>query len=204
MHQQRVEDRERLGRVVDPDVHVHAPDHHLPPPPPGAVEQRRVALVVRRDVLVGPRAEGVGAGAHEVDAERIRDVHHPLDEPRQVVHGVSDAGVRRADDLDRVREELPGHVRVRVVVGEGAEDRRRDAGELARAAVDARELPLDPDAGRGPVGEVDLHAGPAVHGVSGRMRRVSSDHATHPGGRPGDDAARRADGRGPGRARRLP
>ena len=59
--QQRIQDRQHLVPVVDPDMRVQAEDEHVPAPPLGAVDELGVAFGLG-DLLVLPAREWVGAG----------------------------------------------------------------------------------------------------------------------------------------------
>lgn len=103
--EQRAHDRQDLALVLDPDVHVHPEDEHLPTPPLGPVDEGVVPLLVG-DLLVGPACERVRAGAHQLHPQRVG--HGPqltdgaLDVPRRTGDGLVDAG----DDLDCVEQQL--------------------------------------------------------------------------------------------------
>jgi hypothetical protein len=158
VRQQAVHDREGLAWILDPDVHVHAPDHHLATPPLGAVDERRVALLARGDLLLEPLAERVRARAQQVDAERVGDPANALDHPLEIGDGVMHPVVRGADDLDGVGEQLAGHLRegVRGVVQPG-QHLGCGGREFAARVVDAGELPLEADGRALRRGEFDLH-----------------------------------------------
>ena len=69
---QRVDDREHLVDVLDADVHVDAPDHHVAAPPLGPLDEVVVPRLVG-DLLVVPLRERVAPGAQQLDAEGVRD-----------------------------------------------------------------------------------------------------------------------------------
>ena len=103
--EQRAQHGHHVVGVPDPDVHVHAPDEHLPPPPLRPGDELLVA-VPRRQLLLRPLGEGVCAGGEEVDAQvsrrrsgagRACGAGRPSP-PRRAAH--------TGDDLDGVAQQL--------------------------------------------------------------------------------------------------
>src|SRR5690625_547474 len=66
----RAQNWQDLIAIFDSDVDMHAVDEHLPPPPLGAIHAPFIVWAVR-DLLARRLANGVGAGAHQVDAQRL-------------------------------------------------------------------------------------------------------------------------------------
>jgi len=178
--EQAVEDRQRLVPVVDADVHVDAPDHHVAAPPPGALDELVVPRLVG-EALVVPLAEGVRAAADELVVAELVDHRPDLRElPLQVGDGVGDPVVHAAHELDGVGEQLRRDGGMRPAgtpLVEQLEHAVADRGELAGGAIHDRDLPLEADAGPGRTGEVDLHGANPLHGV-GCADVGSSWHAT--------------------------
>jgi hypothetical protein len=144
--QHRRADGQHLVAVLDAHVHVHPVDEHLAAPPLGAVDQRLVALLVG-DALVVPLGERVGAGAHQLDPQRVGDAADLLDRPLQVRPRLLDRAADARDHLDGVEQELLADqgVLAATLGRDRVEHRLGDLPQVAGIGVDQRELPLDSD-----------------------------------------------------------
>ena len=146
VHRQRVDDREDLVHVVDTDVHVDAPDHHVAPPPLGALDELVIAGLIGHRLLV-PLRERVAARAQQLDVHRVRDGAHRGDGVGDVVHGSGDGVADTARDLDGVGQQLTGD-RVtleRSALLEHGDDVGAARHEVARRAIGEHQLPLESD-----------------------------------------------------------
>ncbi|SLC83480.1 Uncharacterised protein [Mycobacteroides abscessus subsp. massiliense] len=85
----RGDDRHHLVLGGDTDVHVHAPDQHLPSPPlrPGnqLVVSRRIGELLR-----GPAGEGVCTGTEQLHAHGLHDRTNGGQGCLQVAHRLAD------------------------------------------------------------------------------------------------------------------
>ena len=134
---QRVDDRNRLLRRPDADVHVDPEDLQPPRGPLHLLDQPQVALL-RGDQLGLPVGERVRAGAHQAQAAAVGGGHDLGQRAGQVRLGLRDRAADAGDDLDGRLEQL--------VLGLGMlleplgpdllEDLDGAGGELARLAVD--------------------------------------------------------------------
>ncbi len=146
---QSIQYGQRLGPLVQSDVHVDAVDHHLPAPPLGAVDQGGVACLVR-DCLCFDGAEGMRTGTEKFDAEWFSDFADRVHRPGQVCLRLGHGGADASDELDGVGEQLLLDVRVLVVVLEfrvllpdAAEHLIRGGHELAGFAIHQCQFPLN-------------------------------------------------------------
>ena len=157
--------------MVDADVNVDAPDHHLPSPPLGAVEQAVVALV-GRDLLVVPLRERMRPRAHQLDPQRVDDAADEPDELLEVGDRRRNRAVHGAHELDGVQKELVGDLRMLAAVRrpELPEHVLGDVHEVAGGPVHQRQLPLHADGGAFGFREFDLHQGrPVIRFFKGRQ-----------------------------------
>ncbi len=102
---QCVEHGHGLVPAIEPDVNVDAVDDHLAAPPLRAVDELRVALLVR-DRLEARRAERVAARGEELDADAVRDAADGRHGGGEVRLGLGHGGVDVRDEFDRVEEQL--------------------------------------------------------------------------------------------------
>ena len=147
--QQRPQDRQRLGPVLQADVHVGAEDEHLMPPQARAVHQPRVALGVRHLLHQGV-GEGVGAGAGQIHAQRLGHRQEPVEGQRYVLQAFSHGAPRSRYQLDGVEHHLAVDVRVGPHC---SEDLGRALAQVEAVAVDQLELPLHSECGALGMGE---------------------------------------------------
>ncbi len=137
--EQRRHDRHHLGGRRDPDVHVDAPDQHLPAPPLGALDQLGVARRVGQ-LLGRPPRERVGAGAEQLHAAVAHDLAGGAQGLAKIVHRLGGAVADAGDDLDGVAQQFLVHARVFADLGD---DRGGFVAQVTGRGVDERELPLD-------------------------------------------------------------
>ncbi len=104
--EQRGQHRHHPRPLRHADVHVQAPDQHLPAPPLGAVDQLLVAVPLG-ELLRGPRRERVRARAEQVDAQLVgRTGTTTASVSRRSVIASLDRLADAGDDLDGVAEQL--------------------------------------------------------------------------------------------------
>jgi hypothetical protein len=144
--EQAVEDRQCLVALLDADVHVDAPDHHVATPPAGAVDELVIARLVG-EVLVVPLTERVRTAADEfVLAELVDHGAHLGELAFEIGDCARHAFVHAAHELDRVREQLGCDRRMMPALAARIEQLERGVGdrcELTGDAVDDGDLPLD-------------------------------------------------------------
>ncbi len=137
--QQRGDDRHHLVGRRHADVHVHAPDQHLPSPPLGALDQFGIARGVG-EFLRRPLRERVCAGTEQLHAAVPHDAARRAERLPQVVHGLARGAADAGHHFDGVAQQFLVHARVFADLGD---HRGGFVAQVAGLRVDERELPLD-------------------------------------------------------------
>ena len=142
----RVDDRPDLLLRAHADVHVDAPDDHLPTPVLGALDDLPVASLVAH-LLVAPVGERVGTRRKQLHADAIGAVQQLQQLLAQVLHGGGDAIVNGGDHLHGVGHELAGHTVARVDLIHEVKQFTGAWHQVQGLRVDEGDLPLESNGG---------------------------------------------------------
>lgn len=145
-----VDDGDDLALILDADVDVDPPDHHVAAPPLSPLDQGVVAGLVGHFLLV-PLRERVAACGEQFDAGGIRGRAHGRDRVGDVVDRVRHRIADAAGDLDGVGEQLTRHrmAFVGALVLECRQQLRGATDEITAHRVGEHDLPFEAYGGPG-------------------------------------------------------
>ena len=140
--EQPVHDLDRLLRIVDGDVHVHAEDQLAPGDVLELVDEGPVA-VARGDPLALEEAERVRAGRADAQALLARDLGHVRAQLPQLALDVAGVAADRRRDLEHRLHQLGVDPRLELVAGDRLQHGVDVLDEVERLAVEEHVLLLD-------------------------------------------------------------